>query len=82
MPTFSAMALTTKELTDKLGATRVVDPYIAALRGSEAGVIRLAAEDNPRAVMADFTDAVRKLSLRVENEWKTSTMRVLLWRKV
>jgi hypothetical protein len=60
----------------------VREPYAAALRHSDAGVIELEEGDRAGTVRRLLHEAARELGTEVQDRWADSHHRVLLWKKL
>ena len=58
------------------------EPYAAALRHSDAGVIELEEGDRASIVRRRLDEAARELGTEVQAHWADSRQRVLLWKKL
>jgi hypothetical protein len=57
-------------------------PFIAALKGSQAGRIELERGDKPGTVKRLLQEASKESGIRIRSTWETKDQKSLVWKRV
>lgn len=63
-------------------AAEARQPYVEALRSSDAGRIEVERGERPSTVKNRLSMAAKEAGVRVRSSWEDRSERVLLWKKV
>ena len=58
------------------------EPYLAAIRGGNAGQIDLDGGERPATVKRLLQEAAKEAGIRVRSSWSDEKQRILLWKRV